>query len=130
VQVAGKAPPLARLVRPVALPRAGNEPFKFDIEFADQGGIVAASVDDSDIRVGGPAGFHQFAALSEHKLVGKNVVATYALKPPAGGWEAAPAGAYVFEMKVWQVHTADGRFVPESVLGSSTAPDAAAAARN
>ncbi|MCI0359667.1 MAG: LamG domain-containing protein [Planctomycetaceae bacterium] len=130
LQVTGDAPPLARLVRGVSLPRTGRDTLELEVEFIDQRGIVPASLDASDIRIIGPSGFHQFAELKGHELAGSTVVATYELRPPTGGWQASPAGKYVVEMKAWQVHTADGRFVPESVLGAVDRPGAAAGTGN
>lgn len=123
VQIRGEAPPLARITKALRLPAKGADKVELEIEYLDREGIESTSLDSSDLRLAGPAGFHQFLTLADKRSEGRKTVAKYRLNPPEGGWQDAPGGAYKLEMKAWQVHSPDGRFVAETTLGSFTKAD-------
>ncbi len=118
VTIEGSELPVARLLRTVEPPREGQQAVMLEVEYSDRAGIDAASLDLADLRVAGPNGFQQFPALRDHKATGKKMLATYALAPPSQGWQAAPRGTYAIEVKAWQVHASEGRFVAEGKLGT------------
>src|SRR5439155_16423524 len=77
----------------------------FTVVFSDNLAIDIASLDGSDIRVTGPGGFTQLAALVSVTSVSNGTprTATYRITTPGGSWDSADNGSYTVALQANQV---------------------------
>ncbi len=89
--------------------------------------IDAGSIDGNDIRVTGPNGYSQLAALVDYtpSNEGKTLTARYRVTAPDEYWQSADVGSYTIAMQGGQVDDALGEFVAAGTLGSFSIGDMA-----
>jgi predicted outer membrane repeat protein len=97
----------------------GGNPFAFTVTYDAPAGIDTATLGAGDVTVTGPAGFIAVPALVDIDVGGDGTprVATYALTPPGGQWDAADVGDYTITVNAGEVAAVDGRPVPERPAG-------------
>lgn len=96
---------------------AGGTDYTFDVTYADNVALDAASIDGNDVLVTGPAGFSQLATLVGVQGIGANRTATYRLSAPGGMWNWVDGGNYTVTLAGNQVRDAAGNWVGETNLG-------------
>ena len=68
----------------------------------------------------GPGGFSRLAQLVSTSGAGGQIVATYSVEPPSGGWSSAANGTYTVSMLAGQVQDTSSNAVAAGQLGSFT----------
>jgi hypothetical protein len=78
------------------------------------------SLDGSDVRVTGPAGFSQLATLVSVNPAtdGTPRTVTYQITPRGGAWDSADGGSYTVALEANQVHDTAGNPVAAAALGT------------
>lgn len=112
-------PPTAALVADnVILPGAST--FSFSVMYHDAVAVKASTLDSSDITVTGPNGFSQPAVLMslDGTLDDEQRVATYAITPPGGTWDATDNGTYSVRLNAGEVTDTVGNAAPAGVIGT------------
>jgi len=117
VRVTDPGLPTAKLVRADNVTRPGIDPVTIAIAYEDPDGIRRDSLAQSNIRVSGPNGFHQFAELVSVEKTATGTNATYRTTPPTGKWREADRGVYRIELMAFQVADSKGNWAAESVVG-------------
>src|SRR5581483_1167553 len=99
---------------------AGGAAYTFTLVFSDNLAIDIASLDGSDIRVTGPRGFDQLAALVSvtPATSGTPRTATYRIAAPGGSWDNADNGTYTLTLQGNQVSDTAGNSAAAGVLGT------------
>ncbi len=113
------APPTAEL-HVTDLTQSGQTNKTFSVVYSDDGAVDVSTVDSSDIRVTGPNGYDQLAALVSLDIAsdGTPRTATYSVTPPGGGiWSSADDGPYLVFMESAQVSDTEGAQVAAGLLG-------------
>jgi hypothetical protein len=102
----------------------GNESASFVVHYADDRAIDITTVNQGDIRVTGPNGYSQLAALYglDVNANGPSRDVTYFIAAPGGTWDGADAGTYVIELVGEQVRDTATNAVAPGVLGSFVVP--------
>ena len=124
-------PPAARLSASTVT-AAGGTSHTFTVTYTDAAAVQVASLDGSDVRVTGPNGFNQLAALAsvDSTTDGTPRTATYRVTAPGGTWDSADNGTYTVALQSGQVRDAAGNYAPPATLGtfgvSVPAPDTTA----
>jgi hypothetical protein len=91
----------------------------FDVAYFDADGIDANTVGNGDVRVTGPNGFSQAAALV--KTVSSSPVAkivTYRISAPGGTWDSPDNGSYAIAVVGGEVADGTGATVPAGQISS------------
>jgi len=98
----------------------GSNSHTFTVRYADNSGINASTLDNSDVRVTGPRGFSQLASLVSvnSSSNGTPRTATYRVNAPGGTWDNADNGTYTVAMQGNQVRDTSGNAVTAGSLGS------------
>ena len=94
--------------------------YSFTVVFSDNLILFTPSLDASDIRVTGPGGFDQLAALVDAtpSTNGTPRTATYQISAPGGSWDADDNGTYTLALEANQVRDIAGNFVAANTLGT------------
>ena len=95
----------------------------FTVTYRDPGGgINLSTIDSADVRVTGPRGYNQPAALLARSVSpdGTRATATYGVFGPQGSWDVTDAGTYVATLHAGQVRDTANRPAPAGPLGSFT----------
>src|SRR5206468_1069622 len=81
---------------PSGVTTSGGDNYQFTVTYSDNVAINVSSLDGSDIRVTGPAGFNTnvFFLGVDISSNGTPRVATYSFSPPDGFWDSSDNGAY------------------------------------
>ena len=97
----------------------GGTAYTFTVVFDDNQALDSASLDGSDIRVTGPGGFNQPAALVGMSPAGNGAprTATYRISAPGGTWDSADNGTYSVALQANQVRDTAGNFAAGGTLG-------------
>lgn len=92
----------------------------FTITYNDDVALNAAALDNNDVRVTGPGGYTQLAALvSVNDLTAGPVrTATYRITAPAGTWNSKANGTYAVNILPDQVRDTSGNTVAAQVAGT------------
>jgi hypothetical protein len=98
---------------------AASGRYQFSVAYSAKPAVRARTLEYGNVRVVGPHGYSQFAQLQRVDIPkdGPTRVATYAIKPPGGTWNASGNGVYTIELERWQVSDTSGRYAPDQVLG-------------
>ncbi len=110
--------PAAILSLPAVVP--GRNSLDLSVIYRDDQAINVRTLDSSDIRVVGPGGYNQAAALVNvsSQSNGPARTATYRIAAPGGIWDAADNGNYQVVMQPNQVKDTNGNAVPAGTLGT------------
>jgi uncharacterized delta-60 repeat protein len=114
---------LAPRARADANPPAPNAPqLEFNVAYAAEESIDAASLGDRDVRVTGPNGYSVLAHLTSvvDRYNGRQRVATYTIDAPGGGWNRADNGQYTIYLRGGQVVDNRGHAAPAGTIGTVT----------
>ncbi len=97
----------------------GGTTYTFTLVLSDNLAIDMSSLDGNDIRVSGPSGFSQLAALGgvSPATDGTPRTATYRITPPGGTWDSADSGTYTVSLEANQVNDTAGSAAVASTLG-------------
>lgn len=95
---------------------AGSAVYSFTVDYSDNVGIDAFSLDNNDIVVTGPNGFSQAATLVSTTNGGTS--ATYQIITPGGDWDFADNGIYEVFLAANQVSDTSGNFALDGSLGT------------
>jgi hypothetical protein len=112
-------PPTATLKPFSPLAMGGGDSLTLPIIFADVGGLEPASLGTGNIRVTGPNGFSQLAALvsvGEPAASGERT-AIYRIAAPGGSWDPADNGAYTVTLLAGQVRDTAGNVTAAAEIG-------------
>lgn len=94
--------------------------YLISVEYTDRDGVDVSTLDSSDIRVIGPNGYTDAAALVE--IVDQSnlnrVTATYSISAPNGVWDSSANGTYTILLEGNQVADLDGEFGEAGVIGT------------
>jgi parallel beta-helix repeat protein len=106
----------------------GQTSYQFAVEFMDDAAINVATLDDRDVTVAGPNGYHQNAAFISVAPPGNGTsrTATYGITPPMGSWNAVDSGIYVIGLNADQVFNTSGSAVPADASLASFVVDISA----
>jgi hypothetical protein len=98
----------------------GGTTYNFTLVLNDNLAIDIGSLDGSDVRVTGPAGFSQLATLVSVNPAtdGTPRTVTYQITPPGGAWDAADGGTYTVALQANQVRDTAGNAVAAATLGT------------
>jgi uncharacterized repeat protein (TIGR01451 family) len=98
----------------------GGATHSFTVVYSDNLAIDIASLDGNDIRVTGPGGFNQLAALVSVTPAGSGTprTATYRITSPGGSWDNADNGAYTLALQASQVRDGVGNLAAARALGA------------
>jgi uncharacterized repeat protein (TIGR01451 family) len=112
------APTAGNLVVPPAEYRSAS--YRFTITFSDNLAIDLNSLDGTDIRVTGPAGYNQLATFisASPASIGSPRTATYQITPPGGSWDISDNGLYSISLEANQITDTAGNQVSAMILGS------------
>src|SRR4051812_30239670 len=77
--------------------------YSFTVRYADDGAVDDSSIDDTDIRITGPAGFDAPAFFVKEEMIRSTINVTYSITPPGGSWDSADDGTYTAVMQAKQV---------------------------
>ena len=99
-----------------------NEPANFTVNFSDNIGIDAASIDSNDVTVTTPDGTVLTTTLTgiNNDSNGNPQSATYFFDAPGGTWDAADTGSYAVNLNGEEVADPSGNFAAAAALGSFT----------
>jgi hypothetical protein len=117
-----QSPPSASiLTQPPSVTEAGGTSYEFTVQYEDDGPIVTTTIDNNDVRVGGPRGFDVPAELvsftpNVRPFATAPVKTTYRITPPGGSWDASDNGTYELIMQPDQVTDRLGQPVPAGLL--------------
>ena len=113
--------PSAALLAPPATVEGGNST-SFVVQYADNLGVDIRTINYGDVRVTGPNGFSQVAALYglDQNLNGVLRDVAYFVSAPGGLWDSGDNGQYVIELLPGQVFDVAGNAVAASTLGMFT----------
>ncbi|HEX8916162.1 MAG TPA: Ig-like domain-containing protein, partial [Humisphaera sp.] len=92
----------------------------FQVTYASPNPGLAATIDNNDLRVLGPAGYSQPATLASFFGDGTTaspLVATYTIPAPASGWASGANGTYNVVAQANQVVDANGNALPAGAIG-------------
>ncbi|MES2475368.1 MAG: M12 family metallo-peptidase [Verrucomicrobiota bacterium] len=113
------SPPLA-LLESTDLTQPGQATVQFSVTYSNSVAIDVTTIDSNDIRVTGPNGYSQLAALVavDFTSPGTPRTATYAVTAPGGGnWLPAHNGNYAVSMEAGQVKDSANTAVAAGSLG-------------
>lgn len=99
---------------------AGDGTATFTITYQDDVAVNAAALDSNDVRVSGPNGYSQLAALVsvDDTTAGATRTATYRITAPGGSWDAADNGAYTVNVLAGQVRDTAGNAMAAQAAGT------------
>ncbi|MCX5662983.1 MAG: right-handed parallel beta-helix repeat-containing protein, partial [Planctomycetota bacterium] len=102
---------------------AGATSYTFTVTFSDNAGINVSTLDGSDVRVTGPNGFSQLAALVSVNVNSNGTprTATYSIAAPGGAWSVGANGTYSVALVAGQVADTSGNTAAASTLATFTA---------
>src|SRR5439155_16354498 len=95
----------------------GVDSYTFDVTYADDVSLNAASIDGNDVRVTGPDGFDQLATRVAVTGSGATRIATYRIAAPGGTWNWTDNGYYTVTLLGNQVRDAAGNWAAQAELG-------------
>jgi hypothetical protein len=100
----------------------GGETYTFTVTYTDNLGLSVATLDNSDVKVTGPRGYRQLAALVsvDVNTDGTPRTATYQITPKGGAWSAANNGVFTVSIQPKQVKDVGGNSVASGKLGTFT----------
>jgi uncharacterized repeat protein (TIGR01451 family) len=115
-----KIAPQAGSLAAANITSGGGTTHSFTVVYSDNLALDIASLDGSDIRVSGPGGFNQPAALVSVTPAGNGAprTATYRISAPGGAWDSADNGAYTVVLQATQVRDSAGNLVVGKTLGT------------
>jgi hypothetical protein len=118
---ADTAPPAATLLAPPA-PAVNAATSGFQVRYTDDRAVDIRTINFGDVRVTGPNGFAQTAALLalDQNLAGPDRTVTYFLTAPGGAWDYSDNGTYTVELLPGQVRDSAGKPAPAGPLGQFT----------
>ena len=120
VTAADVLPPAAELAA-ANITVAGGSSYTFSVTYNDPGWVNVSSIDSNDIRVSGPNGFSQAAAVIgiDDNTNGTPRTVTYQVVPPGGVWSLAHNGTYTVTLQANQVFDLNGNAASaNTVLGT------------
>ncbi|MBA3709256.1 MAG: pre-peptidase C-terminal domain-containing protein, partial [Planctomycetes bacterium] len=99
---------------------AGGTTYSFSVSYADNVAIAVSTIDGSDVRITGPAGFSATATLVsiDQSTNGTPRVATYRFNAPGGAWDVLDNGTYTVSMLGSAVQDTAGNSVAAGTLGT------------
>ncbi|OIP71383.1 MAG: hypothetical protein AUK43_06395, partial [Oscillatoriales cyanobacterium CG2_30_40_61] len=97
-----------------------TQAYTFSVQYTDNLGVDASTIDSQDLRVTGPNGFNQLATLVSNNLNsdGKVATATYRINAPGDSWNLNEAGTYTVAMQSNQVLDRINNPVASGTLGT------------
>jgi hypothetical protein len=113
-------PPTANLIDPGTV--TGGSSWNLVIVYHDDRAVARSSVDSSDIRVLGPNGYDQMAALvsASPAADAPSILATYTITAPSAAWQALDDGEYHIMLQDAQVLDTTGNSAAATELGALT----------
>jgi hypothetical protein len=99
---------------------SGGTIYSFTVTYSDSLAIDITSIDGSDVRVTGPGGFNQLAALVGVTPAGSGTprTATYQITAPGGVWDTTDGGTYTVAVEANQIFDSVGNPMGATSLGS------------
>src|SRR5262249_4812356 len=116
-------PPTAALFS-AAPPAPGLGTWDFQVRYQDNVAINALTLDGNDVRVTGPNGFNQLAALvsvTTLPTIGSERIATYRVTAPGGYWDGIDDGSYTISLEANQVRDTASNAAVAGTLGTIVA---------
>jgi hypothetical protein len=114
------APTAALAAPPTPIGSAGAASYNFTVKYSDNQAVKASTLATGAVRVSGPGGFTELAALVSVNVAGDGTprIATYRLTPPGGTWDAKDNGSYTLLLVGGKVSAAAGNFAAAATLGA------------
>jgi hypothetical protein len=118
--VAVDTPPTARLSVAPDVTSVGTTFYDFTVTYTDNIAVDVSTFGNGNIRVTGPNGFSQLAALLPGSAVtsGRTRSASYRITAPNGAFDAPNNGTYTISFVANQVADTAGNFAAASALGT------------
>ena len=93
--------------------------YQFQVTYTDETAVDVSSIDGTDIRVTGPNGFAQNAALVSVETSGDGTprTATYSISAPNAVWKEADNGRYTIRLRDNQIEDTLGNAAAATTLG-------------
>ncbi len=121
-KVSDTAAPFANLTTAENLDstKLGTKDYRFTVTYTDNVAVNHASLNNQDLRITGPNGFNQLAALVSvnSSSNGSPLVATYSIQAPGGTWNTIDNGTYTIAVEPSQVKDTNGNAIASQTLGT------------
>ncbi len=114
-------PPAAVLLNAKTIQRGGATTYEFDVTYADNRALDAASLATGKVRVTGPAGYTGLAdpiSVSPAPAIGSRRTVHYRATSPGGIWDFKNRGTYTVSTVANQIKDASNNFAAVATIGT------------